>query len=91
VAAIAERWSLGRIARLMRKKIIIAAALVLPLLAVLLLWPFSAYDVSRVHPSNCDPAIIPFLDAPVGSAFGRVPDTGRFEQEGFVGGENDDA
>src|SRR5262245_22756297 len=47
------------------------------------------YDVNTI--ANYDPAIIPFLDAPVGSAFGRVPGTDRFEPEEFDGGDDDDA
>jgi hypothetical protein len=46
---------------------------------------FGIYEVNTI--CNYDPAIIPFLDAPVGSAFGRVPGTDRFEQEAFDGGD----
>src|SRR5262245_37853004 len=48
---------------------------------------FTIYEVNTL--CNYDPAIIPFLDAPVGSAFGRVPGTDRFEQEPFDGGDDD--
>jgi hypothetical protein len=48
---------------------------------------WAIYDVNTI--CNYDPAIIPFLDAPVGSAFGRVPGTDRFEQEEFDGGDDD--
>lgn len=34
------------------------------------------YDVNTI--ANYDPAIIPYLDAPVFSAFERLPDTGTF-------------
>ena len=34
------------------------------------------YDVNTI--ANCDPDIIPFLDAPVGSAFERESSTGPF-------------
>lgn len=37
------------------------------------------YDVNTV--ANYDPAIIPHLDAPAGSAFGRVAGSDRFEKE----------
>jgi len=37
------------------------------------------YEVNTI--CNYDQAIIPFLDSPVGSAFGRIPGTDRFEQE----------
>jgi len=39
------------------------------------------YDVNTI--ANYDPEIIPFLDAPSGSAFARNPDTGEFEEEAF--------
>ncbi|HZP59545.1 MAG TPA: DUF2185 domain-containing protein [Opitutaceae bacterium] len=39
------------------------------------------YDVNTI--ANYDPAIIPYLTAPFGSAFGRVAGTERFEQEKF--------
>lgn len=39
------------------------------------------YDVNTI--ANYDPEIIPFLDAPCGSAFARNPDTGKFEEEIF--------
>lgn len=35
------------------------------------------YDVNTI--ANYDPEIIPFLDAPPGSAFAREPETGEFE------------
>ena len=37
------------------------------------------YDVNTI--ANLDPKIIPFLDAPTGSAFARNAQTGAFEQE----------
>jgi hypothetical protein len=46
------------------------------------------YEVNTI--CNYDSAIIPFLDAPVGSAFGRVPGTDRFKAEEFTGGESAD-
>lgn len=48
---------------------------------------FSIYDVNTI--CNYDPAIVPFLDAPCGSAFGRVPGTDSFEPEEFIGGDED--
>ena len=39
------------------------------------------YDVNTV--ANYDPAIIPHLDADIGSAFGRVAGSERFEKEKF--------
>ena len=39
------------------------------------------YDVNTI--ANYDPEIIPFLDAPSGSAFARNPDSGEFEEEAF--------
>lgn len=42
---------------------------------------FGVYEVNTV--CNFDPAIIPYLDAPVGKAFRRVPGTDRFEHEEF--------
>ena len=39
------------------------------------------YDVNTI--ANYDPDIIPFLDAPAGSAFARDPQTGRFEKVPF--------
>jgi hypothetical protein len=39
------------------------------------------YDVNTI--ANYDPEIIPFLNAPFGSAFARNPDTGEFEEEDF--------
>ena len=50
---------------------------------------FAIYEVNTI--CNYDPAIIQFLDAPVGSAFGRVVGTDRFEREVFAGGDDDDA
>jgi len=50
---------------------------------------FAIYDVNTI--CNYDAAIIPFLDAPVGSAFGRVTGTDKFEPEESVGGDDDDA
>jgi|SRR5688572_1539871 len=40
---------------------------------------FAIYEVNTI--CNYDPAIIPLLDAPFGSAFGRVPGTDGFERE----------
>ena len=40
---------------------------------------WAIYDVNTV--CNYDPAIIPYLDAPYGSAFGRVEGTDGFEEE----------
>ena len=37
------------------------------------------YDVNTI--ANYDAAIVPLLDAPVGSAFGRVAGSDRFEEE----------
>jgi hypothetical protein len=39
------------------------------------------YDVNTI--ANYDPQIVPFLDAPPGSAFARNSDTGEFEEEDF--------
>src|SRR6185436_8280418 len=39
------------------------------------------YEVNTI--ANYDPAIIPFLSAPIGSAFGRVSGTDKFEPEEF--------
>ena len=47
---------------------------------------FGIYKVNTI--CNYDPAIIPFLDAAVGSAFGRVQGTDRFEPEEFTGGDD---
>ena len=44
---------------------------------------FAIYEVNTI--CNYDPAIIPYLDAPVGAAFGRVPGTDKFEPEEFEG------
>lgn len=49
---------------------------------------FAIYEVNTI--CNYDPSIIPFLDASIGSAFGRVAGSETFEQEEF-GGEDDDA
>ncbi len=40
---------------------------------------FAIYEVNTI--CNYDPAIIPFLGAPFGSAFGRVHGTDKFESE----------
>lgn len=37
------------------------------------------YDVNTI--ANYDPAIIPYLTAPTGSAFGRVAGSDRFDEE----------
>lgn len=42
---------------------------------------FAIYDLNTI--CNYDPAIIPFLDAPVDSAFGRIPGTDKFQPEEF--------
>jgi hypothetical protein len=47
---------------------------------------FAIYDVNTI--CNYDPTIIPFLESPYGSAFGRVRGTDKFQPEEFVG-END--
>jgi len=39
------------------------------------------YDVNTI--ANYDPEIIPFLDAPIGSAFERDGETGRFVEVDF--------
>jgi len=39
------------------------------------------YDVNTI--CNYDPAIIPFLDAPVDSSFSRIPGTDKFQAEQF--------
>ncbi len=39
------------------------------------------YDVNTI--ANYDPDIIPFLDAPYATAFGRDPETGEFVKEDF--------
>ena len=41
----------------------------------------SIYDVNTI--ANCDPDIISFLDAPIGSAFERDRKTGRFVEVEF--------
>lgn len=43
---------------------------------------WAIYDVNTV--CNYDPAIIPFLDAEFGTAFGRVSGTNQFKQEPFL-------
>jgi hypothetical protein len=40
---------------------------------------WAIYEVNTI--CNCDEAITPYLRAPVGSAFGRVPGTDEFEPE----------
>lgn len=47
----------------------------------------SIYEVNTI--CNYDAAIIPYLDAPFGSAFGRVSGTDKFEAEEFTGKEDD--
>ena len=47
---------------------------------------FGLYKVNTV--CNYDAAIIPFLDAPFGSAFGRVHGTDKFEPEVYDGGDD---
>lgn len=42
---------------------------------------FAIYDVNTI--ANYDKEIIPFLDYPTGTAFGRDPNTGKFIQEDF--------
>jgi hypothetical protein len=42
---------------------------------------WAIYEVNTV--ANYDPDIIPFLDSPCGSAFGRDPDTGKFVAEEY--------
>ncbi len=44
------------------------------------------YEVNTI--ANYDPNIIPFLDAPCNSAFGRDPDTGKFVEERFEPSED---
>jgi hypothetical protein len=44
------------------------------------------YDVNTI--ANYDPEIIPFLDAPVGSAFERDPASGRFVAVDFSTSED---
>jgi hypothetical protein len=39
------------------------------------------YDINTI--ANYDPEIIPFLDAPIGSAFERDPQSGRFVSVAF--------
>jgi hypothetical protein len=45
------------------------------------------YEVNTI--CNYEPAIIPYLGAPIGSAFGRVAGTDIFEAEDFHGEEGD--
>jgi len=40
------------------------------------------YDINTI--ANYDAAIIPYLDAAIGTAFGRVAGTDRFEEEEFT-------
>ncbi len=47
---------------------------------------FGIYEVNTI--CNYDPAIIPFLDSPLGTAFGRAQGTGRFEAEELAGDED---
>ncbi|MEA1977875.1 MAG: DUF2185 domain-containing protein [Chloroflexota bacterium] len=47
---------------------------------------FSIYGVNTI--ANYDPEIIPFLDSPCGTAFGRDPNTGEFIQEDFSPSEH---
>ena len=42
---------------------------------------WAIYDVNTI--CNYDPAIIPFLDAVLNTAYGRVAGTDRFEEEPF--------
>jgi hypothetical protein len=44
------------------------------------------YDVNTI--ANYDPEIIPLLDAPVGSAFARHEQSGRFVEEAFSPAES---
>lgn len=46
------------------------------------------YEVNTI--CNCDPAIIPYLGAPVGTAFGRIAGTDQFEPEEFIPEEEGD-
>ena len=41
----------------------------------------SIYDVNTI--ANYDPSIIPYLQSPYDTAFGRDPDTGDFDKEEF--------
>ena len=45
---------------------------------------WAIYDVNTI--CNYDPAIIPYLEAIYGSAFGRVEGTDRFEKESYRAG-----
>jgi hypothetical protein len=45
---------------------------------------FAIYEVNTI--CNYDPAIMPHLSAAIGSAFGRVAGSDRFEEENFDGG-----
>jgi hypothetical protein len=42
---------------------------------------FAIYEVNTI--CNYDPAVVPYLNAPNGSAFGRVKGTEKFEEEGL--------
>lgn len=42
---------------------------------------FAIYEVNTI--CNYDPAVVPYLNAPYGSAFGRVKGTEKFEEEGL--------
>ena len=44
---------------------------------------FAIYEVNTI--CNYDPAIIPFLDAPHGEAFGRISGSDQFEPEKLEG------
>ena len=44
---------------------------------------FAIYEGNTI--CNYDPAIIPFLDAPYGSAFGRIPGSDEFKPENLGG------
>jgi hypothetical protein len=48
---------------------------------------WAIYEVNTI--CNYDAAIIPFLNALAGSAFGRVTGTDRFEREEFDGDDDD--
>lgn len=42
---------------------------------------FAIYEVNTI--CNYDPAVIPYLNAPCGSAFGRAEGAEKFEEEGL--------
>jgi hypothetical protein len=42
---------------------------------------WAIYDVNTI--CNYDPAIIPYLDAVYGTAFGRIPGKNKFKEEPF--------